>query len=66
MYTEWTKAKEESIMAEFTRRQLLDRLAKDVSTKDLDRIDQLLPGILTEAVRELNGEVEYVMKSIKK
>ena len=53
-------------MAEFTRRQLLDRLAKDVSTKDLDRIDQLLPGILTEAVRELNGEVEYVMKSIKK
>jgi len=51
---------------EYTRRQLLDRLAKDITTKDLDRIDQLLPGILSEAVRELNGEVEYVMHTLKK
>jgi hypothetical protein len=43
------------------RREVLSRLAEQVNTIDLERIAKRMPHILYEAVRELNGEVEYVM-----
>jgi hypothetical protein len=43
------------------RREILSRLAEQVNTIDLERIAKRMPHILYEAVRELNGEVEYVM-----
>ena len=43
-----------------TRRQMLEYLARDVETKDLDRIISAMPYLISEAVRELNGEVEYI------
>ena len=50
---------------ERTRRQLLDYIARDISTADLDRINITFPNLLPEAVRELNGEVEYIQHNIK-
>jgi hypothetical protein len=42
------------------RLSMLNILAGDVSTIDLAHIVKAMPHILTEAVRELHGEVEYV------
>jgi hypothetical protein len=49
---------------ERTRRQLLDWMARDISTEDLERISKTLPYILQEAVREINGEVRYEMHEL--
>ena len=51
---------------ERTRRQLLDYIARDISTADLDRINITFPNLLPEAVRELNGEVEYIQHNLTK
>ena len=51
---------------ERTRRQLLDWMAKDISTEDLERVSKTLPYILQEAVREINGEVRYEMHELTK
>jgi len=51
---------------ERTRRQLLDWMARDISTEDLERISKTLPYILQEAVREINGEVRYEMHELTK
>lgn len=42
------------------RAQLLTELAKEVSTEDLRRVVRGFPYLISEAVRELNGEVEYL------
>ena len=44
-----------------TRLATLETLAKGVSDADLERIAKAFPHLLTEAVREVNHEVEYVM-----
>jgi hypothetical protein len=43
------------------RQFILDTLARGVTVEDLERIAKAMPFILQEAVRELNGEVEYKM-----
>lgn len=40
----------------------LEALAADVSTADLNRVLSVFPYLISEAVRELNGEVRYVAK----
>ena len=51
---------------ERSRRQLLDYIARDISTADLERINITFPNLLPEAVRELNGEVEYIQPNLTK
>ena len=51
---------------ERSRRQLLDYIARDISTADLERINITFPNLLPEAVRELNGEVEYIQHNLTK
>jgi hypothetical protein len=45
---------------------ILNTLAGGVSLGDLERIAKFMPYILSEAVRELNHEVEYQMVEVKK
>jgi hypothetical protein len=37
-----------------------------VSNADLERIAKQFPNLLPEAVRELNGEVEYIQHNLTK
>lgn len=47
---------------ERTRRQLLDYMARDISTADLDRINILMPNLLREMAREVNtGSVPRII-----
>ena len=48
------------------RRELQEEMAKDVSTSDLARIVKAFPHLLSEAVRELNGEISYEMVEVQK
>jgi hypothetical protein len=40
------------------------RICEGVSNADLERIAQTFPNLLPEAVRELNGEVEYIQHNL--
>ena len=44
----------------------LEALAKGVSNANLERIAKQFPNLLPEAVRELNGEVEYIQHNLTK
>lgn len=47
------------------RARILSTLSLDVSLEELKRIEKYFPYILSEAVRELDGEVEYIMHELK-
>ena len=48
------------------RTATLEALAEGISNADLERIAKHFPAILSEAVRELNGEVEYIQHNLTK
>ena len=52
--------------AQRTRLATLEALAHGISNADLERITNTFPNVLTEMVRELNGEVEYTISWRKK
>ena len=56
-------AKARVIVSRLERRRtsILATLALGITTGDLERIAKVFPNLLTEAVREANGEVEYQM-----
>lgn len=44
----------------------LEALAEGISNANLERIAKQFPNLLPEAVRELNGEVEYIQHNLIK
>jgi uncharacterized protein YqhQ len=52
-------------MSNGARIELLRDLAGGVSTEDIARVLRAFPHLISEAVRELNGEVEYKMLKTK-
>ena len=48
------------------RTATLEELAEGISNANLERIAKHFPAILSEAVRELNGEVEYIQHNLTK
>ena len=48
------------------RTATLEELAEGISDANLQRIAKHFPAILSEALRELNGEVEYIQHNLTK